>query len=154
MSLEEFATEVLEAGSDMTARYACLFLFVISGLMRLCRSTRVRRTKPSNSAKRHARPPLGHLLLPLNGTSASETDDLEALHRLSRLRESVPQQPVLSESPSSTRHKRLPLTIDLRAHSSCHTPGVASMHPDSELFSSALMHVNADTSAAASRTHY
>lgn len=41
-------------------------------------------------AKRRARPPLWHLLLSLwNGTSASETDDLEALHRLSQLRESI-----------------------------------------------------------------
>ncbi|PBK72044.1 hypothetical protein ARMSODRAFT_1016043 [Armillaria solidipes] len=58
-------------------------------------------------AERRARPPLWHLLLSLwNGTSASETDDLEALHRLRQLRESIPQQPVLSESPSSIQSNR------------------------------------------------
>ncbi len=58
MSLEEIAADVLEAGSDTTARYAYLFLSVNSVLMRLCRTTCVKRTKPSNSAKRRARPPL------------------------------------------------------------------------------------------------
>ncbi len=55
-----------------------------------------------HEAKRRARLPLWHLLLSLwNGTSASETGDLEALNRLDQLRESILQQPVPSESPSS-----------------------------------------------------
>ncbi|PBL01546.1 hypothetical protein ARMGADRAFT_220352 [Armillaria gallica] len=54
-----------------------------------------------HEAKRRARPLLWNLLLSLwYGTPASDADDLEALNRLGQLRESIPQQPVSSESPS------------------------------------------------------
>ncbi len=49
MICEELTAEVLEAGSDTTARYACLFLFVLSGLILLRRTTPVERTEPINS---------------------------------------------------------------------------------------------------------
>ncbi|KAK0227177.1 hypothetical protein EDD85DRAFT_795003 [Armillaria nabsnona] len=58
-------------------------------------------------AKRLARPPLCNLLLSLwHGTEESETDDLEVLHRLGQLRQSIPQQPVPSESPSLIQDNR------------------------------------------------